>query len=104
MELLWLRYQRENTSKYLTLLLLGEHEGKYVGVDSKEASPGEAAIIRKFASHLDGLPLNDKVAWLKQTLPNLASKALRTIRVERASIVRRFKLPATETVQPGPAP
>jgi hypothetical protein len=95
MELAYVRYQHEDKHKYVLILLLGEHDEKYVGLDTKEVTEQEAKMLRR--GNIDQLNLRGKLSWIKSSIPSAYSKALRSIRKDRSQIVRRYPVPQDET-------
>jgi hypothetical protein len=91
MELVWARYEKGNSSKYLLLLHLGSYKGKFVGLLSDKIPANIARTISASKDDLDKMSLKERVAWIKKVLPSYSS-AYREINNDRISVEKRYKL------------
>ena len=92
MELAWLKYNKDDNSKYILALIVGEEDGHVICIQSQNFTQLEASIITKFARQLDEMTIQDRMSWLKENIKNAYTKGYKRIKKENLIKVRSYNI------------
>ncbi len=90
--LIWCRYLKssgESTTKMY--VEIGAGKGVIYVLDNSLLGNEEITLIRQAARYLPKMTVEDRVAWIKSTIPG-AIKAIRSLKVERMVVLNSFPI------------
>src|SRR4051812_42428105 len=77
--LAWIRYVVKNQQKYALVVMIGNSGSKLLVLKSASIPVAEIMLIRKNLKKLSGMPINDRVIWLKSNCQTSYKQAFRSL-------------------------
>ena len=92
MDLVWAKFNKAKSAKYILFILVGQQGGKSVLLMSDKVPPKEAHILRKNHLEIESLPINRRKTWMKDWMPISYKNAYREIPTEKLTIKSRYPI------------
>jgi len=89
-DLQWARYKGDKGTRYLLAFHLGIKEGKHVLLECQKVPNLEAEILKAIKPQLEKLPLDERVAMVKELCPIAMRNAYRKISSARYEVVQKY--------------
>lgn len=85
-------YSKKNDRKSTVVLLLGRKGDKIVCILDDKINEREARIIKKNIQKLSGMPLHNKLTWMKSHTSNAYKNGYRELKATKVEIQRSYSL------------
>lgn len=91
--------KKNNERKSVVVLILGRKGSKLVAILDETIDKKSATLIDKNSKKLDKYPLQNKVFWIKQHLPEIYNKGYREFIMSKVEIKRSYSLTSREYIK-----
>jgi hypothetical protein len=92
MNLAWIRYVSKNKQQYALVVVLGERGPKLCVLKAAAIPTAEIMLIRKNIKKLTGMPIDDRIGWIRGHCPVAYRDTFRTLQANKTVQINTYDI------------